>query len=364
MQDAIDAVQSAFDALGGFTFRAKEESGKGRWDVVLQATSAEAEFEIGIQARARITPQTAMWVCEQVRQLPAQIVGVVYAPVISSRVAELLDQFGVGHVDRAGNCRLRSVQHRLLIERRGRDAPPRLPKGTTDPFAPKSSRIVRALLSEPTKGWRVRELAEHPDVEVSPGLVVKVKKTLIEESYAAEARRLLYLRDPVGLLENWARTYPGPAEQVPMYFLGDTTASEEAVASWCRANGLEFALAGFSAAWRLAVEVRYSVAAVYVDDRGFDRAAFDKLANYKGGKRVQSGANLLLWRPFDRSVLSGNRSGNTKALPVTSAIQTYLDLKRLAGRGAEAAAAVFERLLAGPLRAAAERNEELRHGEV
>ena len=246
-------------------------------------------------------------------------------------------------------------------DRRGRCAARHLPQGTADPFSPKSSRIVRAMLSGPAKGWKVRELADHVDVKVSPGLVVKIKRTLVQESYAVEREGLLILRDPVGLLENWARNYPGPAEQVPMYFLGDAGAAEEAVAGWCVANSLEFALAGFSAAWRLAPEVRYSVAAVYVEDRGFDPEVLGRLGKYKGGKRVETGANLLLWRPFDRSVLAGSRGKDATALPVTSAIQTYLDLKRLAGRGEEAAAAVFERLLAGPLRAAADQNREMSH---
>ena len=96
------------------------------------------------------------------------------------------------------------------------------------------------------------QLAEHPDVDVSAGLVSKVKHSLVEEGYAMEHQRLVYLRDPVGLLENWAKRYAGPAEQVPLYFRGDAEAAEEAVARWCQANDLRYALAGFSAAWRLA----------------------------------------------------------------------------------------------------------------
>ena len=105
------------------------------------------------------------------------------------------------------------------------------------------------MLDEPAKGWKVRELAEHADVKVSPGLVVKVRENLVQENYAS-SKHLLYLRDPVGLLENWARSYLGPAEQVPMYFLGEPAAAEDGGRRLVPRLNLDFALAGHSAAWR------------------------------------------------------------------------------------------------------------------
>jgi hypothetical protein len=365
-REAENAVRRIFDELGGFSVDAQHSRtlGEFKLDLVTQATSAQAKFQLAIDAKARITPQTVISVCERMRQLPTDFIPVVYAPVISPRVAEIVEQFGVGYVDQAGNCRLRSARHGLLIDRRGYKLPARPPKGVADPFSPKSSRIVRALLARPDEGWRVRELAEHPDVEVSVGLASKVKQALVEEGYAIEHEKRLYLRDPSGLLENWAKKYAGPAEQIPMFFRGNAEAAEQAVASWCRDNHLQYALAGFSAAWRLAPEVRYSVGAVYVESSGFDRKMLDRLGAYQGGKRVDTGANLLLWRPFDPSALAGRRTENGTDAPVTSAIQTFLDLKRMAGRGEEAAAAVYERQLVGELRRAAERIKELRHADV
>ena len=303
VRDGLRAVQNVFDDLEGFTFRAKSEArarGAG-CDAILQASSAEVELEIGINVKARITPQTALSVVEQVRSLPAEMLRVVYAPVISPRVAEILDQ--VRHRSRRCGGQLPLAEPPAtdsLIDRRGRRAPPRLPQGAADPFSPKSSRIVRAMLSEPAKGWKVRELADHPDVKVSPGLVVKVKRTLVEESYAVERDGLLYLRDPVGLLENWTRNYPGPAEQVPMYFLGETDDGRRGGRALvpCATTSIT-PWAAIPRRGDLAPEVRYSVAAVYVEERGFSPDVLDKLSKYKGGKRVDTGANLLLWRPFD-----------------------------------------------------------------
>ncbi len=140
--------------------------------------------------------------------------------------------------------------------------------------------------------------------------------------------------------------------------------AEEAVGKWCRDNDIQCSLAGFSAAWRLAPEVRYSVANVYVESRGFEQDMLEKLKSYNGGKGVETGANLLLWRPFDLSVMADSQAEQQAETPITSAIQTYLDLRRLAGRGEEAATAVYERLLVGPLREAAQRIEEIRCNEL
>jgi len=92
---------------------------------------------------------------------------------------------------------------------------------------------------------------------------------------------------------------------------------------------------------------------VYVESSGFARKMLDRLSDYQGGKRVDTGANLLLWRPFDPSALAESRAENETDTPVTSAIQTFLDLKRLTGRGEEAAAAVYDRQLVTCLRQAA-----------
>ena len=366
LKNAEASIRRIFDELSGGSIEIQRNAPVAgtACDLLLQVTSKEAKFKLAAQVKARITPQTAMSVCEKLARAPKDVIPLVFAPVISPRVAEILGQCGIGYVDQAGNCRIRSARHRLLIDRQGYKSPVRPPKGIVDLFSPKSSRIVRAMLAQPVKGWQVRELAVHPDIEVSAGLVAKVKQTLIEESYAIEHERLLYLRDPVGLLENWTKSYSGPAEQIPMFFRGNTEDAEQAVAQWCQDNDIAFALGGLSAAWRLAPEVRHNVAVVYVESHGFDREMLKKLESYQGGKPVETGANLLLWCPYDRSVFVGSHRQSKNGLPVTSAIQTYLDLKHLGGRGEEAATAVYERLIAQPLKEAAWQIEKMRHADV
>ena len=361
MKKAEDSIHRIFDELSGGSIDLQRNPPVANipCNFLLQVTSKEAKFKLAAQIKARITPQTALSVCEKLAKTPRDVIPLVFAPVISPRVAEILGQYGIGYVDQAGNCRIRSTHHRLLIDRQGYQSPARPPKGIADLFSPKSSRIIRAMLAQPIKGWQVRELAAHPEIEVSVGLAAKVKQTLIEESYAIENERLLYLHDPVGLLENWAKRYSGPAEQVPMFFRGNTEEAEQAVARWCQDNDIAFALGGLSAAWRIAPEVRYNVAVVYVESHRFDRDVFRKLESYQGGKPAETGANLLLWCPYDRAVFVGNHRESKNDLPVTSAIQTYLDLKRLGGRGEDAAMAVYEKMLAQPLGEAAQQISNL-----
>lgn len=225
------------------------------WDAVLQVKGPAANWTIAIEAKTRLTPQTALSVREQVDRYAEStkaIIPVVYAPVISPRVAQILKERDIGFVDAAGNCWIRSLANHLLIERTGFRAPRGRTEPSIDPFKPKSSRIVRTMLSRPEKGWQVRELADDANVRVSLGLVVKVKRALVEEGFAIERDKRVYLRDPGGLLNAWSEKYAGPAEQIPLYFRGDAAAAEEAAGRWCKARGLQFALAGFSAAWRLA----------------------------------------------------------------------------------------------------------------
>jgi len=291
---------------------------------------------------------------------PSRTIPVLFAPVISQRVADNIRSVpNCGWVDGAGNCRLRSTDPLFLVNRGGFTAPRKSAIPSADPFSPKSSRIVRAMLSNPMQGWQVRQLSAHPDVDVSVGLVVKVKKALIEEGYAIEHDRLLYLRDPAGLLNDWSKKYPGPAERVPLYVRGDYSNAENTIAQWCEAEGLQYSLAGLSAAWRLAPDVRYNVSSVYVDDRGFETELLEHLADQHGIKRVPTGANLFLWRSFDHSVFASD----DPTLKVTSPIQTYLDLRTATGRSEDAAKAIFDKFLKSGFDEAAARAERWRHAD-
>jgi len=334
-----------FTEMGGFDDIREPEGKNARSEMLLVAKSSCRSFQFVVKVRERITPQIADDLFSRFQNDCPQenVVLLVYAPVISPRVAEIARKYDISYLDSAGNCRIVNHATGLLISRTGHENKDSIPKQpTTDPFSPKSSRIIRAMLHQPKRGWQVSELAKHSDVRVSMGLASKVKRELVRESYAVVRDRLLYLKQPLELLTAWTRNYSGPLSQQQFYMGGDTNEIEKRISRWCEKSNVEYALARFSAGWRLAAEVRYSVASVYVNAKAMLPQAMGRLRSECDIKEVESGANLILLTPFDESVFVRYVS---KPERTTSALQTYLDLRSMAGRGSEAADAIFEKYL-------------------
>ena len=344
-------IRDTFADLGDFESVWEPSVDDAHPTVLVVSKSPRQTYRFDVKVRARITPQIADDLFERLQKepLPDRVVRIVYAPMISQRVADIARQHGISFVDYAGNCHIVDRSAGLLISRSGIPNEASSQKqNMADPFSPKSSRIVRAMLHEPERGWQVSELAEHPDVDVSAGLVSKVKQALIRESYAVVCNRLLYLKHPLDLLAAWTRDYPGSPSQRQFYMRGDTEEVEGRLADWCEKSNIEYALARFSAAWRHASEVRYSVASMYVGSKALSARWLESLRVDCGAKEVESGANLVLLTPY-KSVFVRRPSAPEQT---TSPLQTYLDLQSMAGRGSEAAEAVFDKYLRKALESA------------
>lgn len=341
---------TVFGELGDYGCQWLPRNGDA-YDFKMISTEGQ-EFVFDVKVRERVTPQMAddLFARIQALQLASHVTRLVYAPVISPRVAEIARRHGISYMDYAGNCHIVNPVAGLFISRSGipNDASSRKQR-SVDPFSPKSSRIVRVMLHEPDRGWQVSELAAHPDVDVSAGLVSKVKQALVRESHAVVRDRLLYLKRPLELLAAWTGEYPGPSSQRQFYMRGDTEEVESRMSDWCEKKDIEYALARFSAAWRHAPEVRYSVTSLYVSLGSLGHRWLELLRADCGVKEVESGANLVLLTPFDKSVFVRRMPAPEQT---TSPLQTYLDLQSMAGRGSEAAQAVFEKHLRAGLESA------------
>lgn len=316
-------------------------SGRGPlvWDfaVRLSVPGGAHGLTFYIETRTQLTPQTALQVADRMGQVPPDGGPLVVTPFVSPRVAEIFRDHGVSYLDGVGNCRISGPGLFIHVQRPRTEPAPARP--LVDPFARKSSRVVRVLLSRPGHGWQVQALAR--EAGVSLGLASKVKAALVRDAYLDERERLLYVREPAKLLRQWAEHYHPPGKKLSLFTLARPGEAEANLARWCAANGVPYALTQLAGAWRVAPMVRYDRSAVYVSRQRADLWSLDSLTTALAAKRVETGANLDLWLTDDAGVFYGRRE--VGGVSVASPVQLFLDLRRLSGRGREAAEEVFER---------------------
>ena len=258
---------------------------------------------------------------------------VFMAPYISPQVAELCAREGVGFVDLAGNCRLSFDG--VYIEQEGRPNPDPQRRELRSLFAPKATRVLRVLLSRPSKKWKTQPLADEADVSV--GQVANLKKRLLDREWIEATRDGIHLKKPEALLIEWAENYDRNKNRPRAYYSMKGSAEIESdIAEQCDRAGLRYALTAFSGAARLAPAVRYQRVSAFVE-------AVDDVASFLDLKEVESGANVSLLTPYDEGVFYNSQE--IDGVCIASPVQRYLDLASIKGRGEEGAAAVLDQEL-------------------
>jgi len=306
--------------------------------VTIRPTGESRPLTLSIEIKKRLTPREAMALVASLRQTGKDELLVVCCPYISPRVAALLSSEGVGYVDQGGNARI--AGHGFFLQVTGRPNPQPDTRPLNNPFSRKASRVVRLMLEEPDRPWHVQELAR--EAEVSIGLVSKAKHALEEEGYLWFIGGFLRLNDPAGLLEAWRGVYANKTEAQRYYVMAGEREIEQNIADWCKSEEVSYALADFSGAWQIAPMVRQKqVSACLANTLSRDQRK--SLLDHLGAKSVDSGANLSL--RFEDDPFVFYRSEVVDGISVLSPLQLYLNLISKAGRGEEAAAALYDQHL-------------------
>lgn len=260
--------------------------------------------------------------------------GVFLAPYISPQAAAICEKAGIGYADLAGNCRL--VFGHVYIERRDWPNPSIVRRELRSLFTAKASRILAVLLADPKRSWKVLELAKQAGVSL--GQASNVKTLLEDREWVERTTEGLRLSHPEDLLAAWVSAYSFAKNRIRDYYSPEEPAQIEAeLNAVCRETGVACALTAFSAAARLAPDVRFQQVMAYVDGRIVDLAQRLKL------KEVLNGANVSLVEPADKGVFIGSR--DVVGQRTVSPVQLYLDLKSMKGRGEEAAEAILEKVI-------------------
>jgi hypothetical protein len=255
----------------------------------------------------------------------------VAAPYISDDSARVCKKNSVGYMDLAGNFLFNFDE--IYIERKNYPNPAIERRQVRSIFSPKSSRIVRAMLSNPRRSWRVQELAR--EAKVSLGLASKLKERLLDLEYASGKENGLTLSRPGDLLKQWANNYSFRKNKVYDYFsLEEPKELERNLSQYCEKRGIPYALTLFSGAALVAPYMRYTRGFAYVgNDIG-------EVADSLGLKQVSSGPNFSILEPYDEGVFYDSRE--IDGMRVVSDVQLYLDLVGFKGRGEESAEFLFE----------------------
>jgi hypothetical protein len=312
------------DGATGTDFIAQVKAGDRTWNLLAEVRGSgqpRALREAASQLHACLAPRSGAY-------------GVLVAPFISADGARVCEEAGLGYVDLAGNCRL--AFGTVFIEKQGRPNPLPARRDLLSIYRPRAARILRALLADPKRQWRMKGLAA--EAGVSLGHVANVKQALLGRELAAAGPEGIRLTKPGALLAEWAENYDLRQREARDYYSLDGPAEVESrLPAAAGRVGSKVALTGFSAAARLAPFVKYQRATAYVT--GDEEA----VARDLGLKKVESGANVTLLIPADEGVFYG--VSEIEGVPVVSPIQAYLDLASFRGRGEEAAQFLLDRVI-------------------
>lgn len=290
-------------------------------------------IEVKSNGQPRLARQAVNQIFRYIQSCP-QAYGIFIAPYVSPRAAEICVQEGVGFLDLSGNCRL--CFDGIYIEREGRPNKFAQRRGLRSLYKPKATRVLRVLLNNPKRMWKVIDLAE--EAQVSLGLASNVKRELADREWICTEADGFSLTVPEALLAEWSDNYSFRQNRVKDYYsMKPIFEIEEALAEYCENRGFRYALTSLSGAARLAPSVRYQRAFAYVE------GSLDDIALQLSLKEVTSGANVSLFTPYDEGVFYG--TADFEGIQIASPPQVYLDLISFRGRGEEAANTLLEEVI-------------------
>jgi hypothetical protein len=261
---------------------------------------------------------------------------VVLAPYISEQTANICNDSGVGYLDLAGNCNI--TYDSLYINIKGNkneNIPKRGLKSIYERSSIVSSIILRVMLSDINKVWKMKELANEAGCSI--GQVAKVKEFLLNQAYIEKTSKGIRITEPRALMRDWAEVYDNNSEErITCYSLDNLAIIETKIAEMKEETGIECVLTGFSGGSRYQPVVRYQKVHAYIDDLNLQKAI-----DYLGLKKVESGANTIFIIPYNDCVKYESKMQKNNM--VASPVQLYLDCMSIKGRGEEMAEAILER---------------------
>lgn len=254
---------------------------------------------------------------------------VLMAPYLSPAARAMCRDKQVGFLDLQGNAWI--AFDGVFIERQVTDKPVTEQRALKSLFKPKSAQLLRAMLREPEKAWRVTELAEATGVSL--GHVSNVRTALLDREWARTMSSGLYLSAPDELLDAWSSSYETPLGErkhfySPLHGALLEDAARRAFNQDLKGHGC---FSSFSASNWIAPYARVGTLHFYADHQGLE-----VLKEALQLTPVTKGDNIVITLPKDKALLFDTVEPSPGVL-CTDPIQTYLDLSIAGEPGQEAA---------------------------
>jgi len=303
-------------------------------DILAQIQVAGCPHTLVCEVKASGQPRHVRTAILQLRNYLAHLkdeaTPILIAPYLSPEAQALCREQQVAFLDLEGNARL--VFNGVFIERLVASKPKPEQRELRSLFRPKSAQVLRALLRDPNRAWRVNELAQAAGVSL--GHVSNVRTALLNREWARLSGDGISLSKPDALIDAWSKAYEPPkGKRLAFYTTLHGSAFEETarrVFPSEQQNG-HAVFASFSAAHWLAPYARTSTHYFYADSHGL-KAVQEALKLSSAAK----GENVVVIVLLDPGLFLDTVEP-ARGVFCTSPVQTYLDLTVAGERGREAA---------------------------
>lgn len=336
--EAVEALCEAIRKVPAVTVEAIEREARSAnqaaGDVALHIRCANRPYTLLGEVKSNGQPRHARIASLLLRDRSARtnrnVIPVFIAPYLSLESRAICQKYDVGFLDLMGNMRI--VFDTVFIDREVADKPISERRNLRSVFSPRAARMIRIMLWDPSRPWRVQDLASAADISI--GHVSNVRKALIDREWAGKISEGVFLSDPDALLDAWRDNYKGAKGQRHGYYTllhgkALDNAAQKAFRQKSKQENMVFA--SFSAARWLAPYAWIGTDYFYADAEGMER-----LREALKLTPVSRGENVVIRLPKDMGIFLDSIEPARNIL-CTSDAQTYLDLYASGERGVEAA---------------------------
>ncbi len=317
------------------------------------ADRAQKPIRAAIEFKSRLTPLALEGAVHQVLRIRNELRRVaeygdlypmIAAPYLSDSVQKRCKELGVGYIDLNGNFLL---AHQGVYVDVARPATVfKHPQGVKRIFAGRSRRIIRVLLANPFKPFRLEELAS--EAELSVGQAFQVTKRLLEDALLERTSEGRVLTKPRQLLRLFAKELRSDYLENRKVFHGFSERPLREVAdhlsTLCEQKGIPCVFTLTSGLEPHERNLREDLTAAYIG------VSAGEIRDALRLEAVGKGANVLLMTPPETDNTSAGGvfylpRKLTSGLTGVNLVQLFADFSLQSGRGEEQAEFLIEHAL-------------------